>query len=308
VYLVRVLRALVAAAVAALAATGPAWGAVQKRVLLSPTTRLANGTTYTDATGDNLGVADIVSVAVSNDNAGTVLFKIGFANRSQELTPDDVLQIPIDTDGAYYTGHNGFEYLLQVSVFGVELLKDSGGTYVFSDARVAATFANNVLTLQLGIRDLGDTASLRFYVASDTIYPSPEVYDWAPDGDSLFRYTVDVPLLLDRWEKVQPPKAATTFALPGVFTTNDTVAGAVTCAATLGGKRIAGAVRWTPTPVLPASPPTPDFVMPGPYAYKANVACSYKLPKTARRKTLKGTIAVSKDGVVVRRSFAYRVR
>ena len=58
------------------------------------------------------------------------------------------------------------------------------------------SFAAGVLTLDLSIRDLSDTASVRFYVAADTFYPSPDVYDWAPDGDALFRYIVDVPLLL----------------------------------------------------------------------------------------------------------------
>jgi len=303
-----VLRLLGVAAVAALVFAGPATAAPQKRVLLSPATRLANSQTYTDPAGDSRGVADIVSVTVSNDDAGKVAFKIGFANRPQELSADDVIQIPIDTDGAYYTGHNGFEYLLQVSVFGVELLRDAGGAYVESGVRVNGGFSNSVLTLELSIRDLSDTASLRFYVAADTIDPSPDIYDWAPDGDALFRYTVDVPLLLDRWDSVQAPKAGTTLTLSGLFTTNDLERGSVTCAATLGGKRLAGTSRWTPTPVLPASPPSPEFVMPGPFAYKAATACAFKLPKTARRKTFKGTITVAKDGVVVRRAFSYRVR
>jgi hypothetical protein len=307
VYRVRVLR-LLGAAAAALVVAAPAVGGPLKQVGFSPATALANGTTYTDAQGDSDFVPDIVSVAASNDDAGKVTFQIGFANRPDGLTQDDVIQIRLDADGAFYTGRSGFEYMLQVSVFGVELLTDAGGDYALSAARVDGALSGGLLTLSLSIRDLADTGSLRFYVAADSISPSPGVYDWAPDGDSLFRYIVDVPLLLDRWETVQPPRAGTTFSLPGVFTTNDTQPGRVTCAASLGGKRVGGTARWAPTPVLPATPPSPEFVMPGPYAYKANVACSFKLPKTARRKTLKGTVTVDKDGVVVRRAFSYRVR
>lgn len=296
-----------AAAVVALVSAGPAAAAPQKQVGFSPARALANGATYVDPQGDSDFVPDIVSVAVSNDDAGTVRFEIGFANRPDGLTTDDVVQIRLDSDGAFYTGRNGFESMLQVSVYGVELLRDSNGDYALSDARVQGGLTSGVLTLQLSIRDLADTASLRFYVAADSLSPSPGIYDWAPDGDSLFRYAVDVPLLLDGWATVQP-KAGTTAALSGAFTTNDAVPGTVACAATLGGKRIAGTARWTTTSILPAEPPRPDFVRPGPYAYKATAACTFKLSKTARRKTLKGTITVSKDGVAVRRAFSYRVR
>ena len=301
------LGLLAAAAVAALLAAVPAGAAPQKQAGFSPTRLLANGATYVDPQGDSDFVPDIVLVGASNDNAGTVTFEVGFANRPDGLTPDDVIQIRIDSDGAFYTGRSGFETMLQVSAYGVELLKDANGDYQLTDTPVRGAFAGGLLTLQLSIRDLADTASIRFYVAADSLSESPGIYDWAPDGDSLFRYVVDVPLLLDAWQPAQP-KAGTTAALTGVFTTNDAVAGTVTCAATLLGKRITGTTRWTTTAVLPAAPPTPDFVRPGPYAYKATAGCSFKLPKTARRKTLKGTITVTKDGVVVRRAFSYRVR
>jgi hypothetical protein len=301
------LGLLAAAAVAALAAAVPAGGAPQKQVGFSPARVLANGATYVDPQGDSDFVPDIVLVGVSNDNAGTVTFEVGFTNRPDGLTADDVIQIRIDSDGAFYTGRNGFETMLQVSAYGLEVLKDADGDYALTDTPVRGVFSGGLLTLQMSIRDLADTASIRFYVAADSLSSSPGIYDWAPDGDSLFRYIVDVPLLLDAWQTVQP-KAGTTAVLTGAFTTNDAVPGTVTCAATLLGKRIAGTGRWTTATVLPAVPPSPDIARPGPYAYKATAGCSFKLPKTARRKTLKGTITVSKDGVVVRRAFSYRVR
>src|SRR4051812_18007299 len=164
-----VLRLLAAAAAAALVAAGPAMGAPQKQVGFSPTRVLANGATYTDRQGDSDFVPDIVSVAVTNDDAGTVRFQVGFANRPDGLTPDDVVQIRLDSDGAFYTGRSGFENMLQVSAFGVELLKDAAGEYTFTDARVQGAFSAGVLTLQLSIRDLADTSTLRFYVAADSL-------------------------------------------------------------------------------------------------------------------------------------------
>src|SRR5688500_6120146 len=126
--------------------------------------------------------------------------------------------------------------MLQVSVYGVELLQEAGGTYTFTDVPVEGDLTTGVLTLTLSVRDLADTASLRFYVAADSVSPSPGIYDWAPDGDALFRYDVDVPLLLVSWDAVQPAKAGTTFTLSGVFSTNNSERGTVACAATLGGK------------------------------------------------------------------------
>jgi len=308
VYRVRVIRiAAIVAVAAALVLAGTAAGSAQKQAGFSPTTVLKNGAKFVDPQGDSGSVADIVSVQVSNDDAGKIDFAIGFANRNGGLTMDDVIQIPLDADGAFYTGHNGFEYLLQVSVYGVELLVDAGGTYALGDATPDATFGDGVLTLEVDFRDLADTASLRFYVAADSLSPSPGVYDWAPDGDALYRYTVNVPLLVDQWDGIPTPTAGLTWALSGLVTTNNTERGGVTCAATLGRRRLTGTGRWTAMPVAAPGPPAGEIAPPGPYAYKAAVSCLFKLPKTARRKTVKGTITLTKDGVTVRRAFSQRV-
>jgi hypothetical protein len=308
VYRVGVARLVAAlAVVTALALAGAAAGSPQKRLGFSPATILANGAKYVDPAGDSGFVPDIVSVEATNDNEGKIELGIGFANRTEGLTLDDVIQVPLDADGAFYTGHNGFEYMLQVSAYGVEMLVDAGGTYTFDDARVGATFANGVLTLELDFRDVDDTAALRFYVAADSLSPSPGVYDWAPDGDALYRYTVDVPLLVDKWDGLPTARAGLTWALTGLVTTDDVQRGTISCAATLGGRRLPGTGRWTAMPLQPPSPPTPDIAMPGPYAYKATVACNFKLSKTARRKTLKGTVTLTKNGVTVRRAFSVRV-
>jgi hypothetical protein len=304
-----VLRlAVTAAVVAGVMLAGTAAASPQKRLGFSPATVLANGTKFFDPDGDSGFVPDITSVLVQNDDAGKIVFGVGFANRFDGLTSDDVIQIPLDADGAFYTGRNGFEYLLQVSLYGVEMLVDRGGTYTFSAAKVEGAFASGQLTLELDFRDVADTAALRFYVAADSLSPSPGIYDWAPDGDALYRYNVDVPLLLDKWDAVPLAKAGTTFTLSGLVTTNNPERGTVTCASTLAGRRLAGTGRWTAMPVAAPSPPSPEIATPGPYAFKATAACTFKLPKTARRKTLKGTMTLTKNGVTVRRSFSLRVR
>ena len=300
-------RALAAALAGALLLSGLAAAApLRKDVRSSPGKVAANGVTYQDAIGDSGFVPDIASVAVSNDNGGRITFRIEFANRPQ-FTSDDVVQVRIDADGAFYTGQSGFEYMLQVSAFGIDFLVDRAGTYGFGTGRLEASYVNGVLRLDTNVRDFADAAALRFYVAADSVSPSPGVYDWAPDGDALFHYVVNVPLLVDRWNEPEAAKAGATFTVSGVQTTNNAFPGSVRCTATVGARRLTGTGRWTPTPVLPPAPPDPALPTPGPYAYKATTACAFKLPKTAKRKVLRGTMTVTKDGVSVRRSFSARV-
>ena len=79
-----VLRLLALGALAAaLVLPGTAPAAEQKRALFfSPATVLENGAMFSDPAGDSDFVPDIVSVSVSNDNAGKIAFKVGFANRA----------------------------------------------------------------------------------------------------------------------------------------------------------------------------------------------------------------------------------
>jgi hypothetical protein len=306
VYRADVGRVLAAAAATALLVAGAAAAAPLKRVGFSPTVAGANAVTFADPAGDSGFVADIVSVAVSNDNQGKVVFEVTLANRPQ-FTEDDVIQIPIDVDGARYTGHNGFEYLLTVSVFGIGLLKDDNGAYTPDDAEVEADYTNGVLRLALSFRDLADTAALRFYVAADSVAPSPGVYDWAPDGDALFSYSVDVPLLVDRNYALDPAKAGKTFAVGVAVTTNNATPANVTCSARLGTRLLAGKGRWKSVPVVPPAPVAGETPAERPYAYKADVECAFALPKKAKGKPLRGTLTATKNGVTVRRAFAVRV-
>ena len=57
----------------------------------------ANSATFADSSGEDANAPDITSVAVSNDDAGMITFKINISNRPA-LTPDMTVLLFLDTD------------------------------------------------------------------------------------------------------------------------------------------------------------------------------------------------------------------
>ena len=130
------------------------------------------------------------------------------------------------------------------------------------------------VTFSINKSELGGTAAFDFWVGTQLGDPSGNAADTAPDGDAVWTYTMQAsaPAAPTITKLVVPassvlPKAGTTFTFRVshvMLSTNElTAPDRVTCKATLAGKALAS-------------------TRPG--------GCTWKLPKTARRKTLVVTV------------------
>ena len=297
-----VTRVVLAAVVLALVAAGGAPAHVERSS--------ANSMSFTDPVGDSGAKPDISGGTVSNDDAGNLTFTVQFANRPV-LSPGDFVEIFIDADNASWTGSEGFEYIVQYSLASTpatsELQRWDGTQYVtVSTATVNGSYAGGTLTLSLSFRALDDTAKLRFFVHSDSSANVEDTdFDEAPDGLHVYSYQVKVPLLVDAFKAPAKVKAGRSATAALTVTTDDDVHGGVACRATLGGKPLRGQGSWVGLLLVPRPSPAGDTA--SPYAYKGVAFCTWKVPKTARRKLLKGTMTATKEGLAVSRPFSVRV-
>ena len=267
----------------------------------------ANSQTFTDSTGEDPNAADITSVAVSNTDAGLITFKINISNRPA-FTPDMAIGLFLNTDNNTATGDTdllGAEYLVELDPGSVVLGKWNGSDYDVTTPQASLTYSYDTTgaTIRVSQADLGGTKVLGFVAETITgittdASGNPDVTnahrDFAPDpGHGLFTYNVLTKMVLTRTAFTTAPvpaRAGGRFSASLAATENDTngpVAGAtVTCTATVGGKR------------LPATHSLANGV----------ASCFWKLPKTAKGKTLLGTITVAKQGATLSKSFATKVR
>jgi hypothetical protein len=78
-----------------------------------PVRVVVNHQTFNDPIGDATGNApDIGTVDVSNDDSGTIVFRVALANRA-ELLENDTVEVFVDVDRNKATGCGGLEYALR---------------------------------------------------------------------------------------------------------------------------------------------------------------------------------------------------
>jgi hypothetical protein len=295
---VLVIRVALAAVVLALIAAGGAVGH-----------SAANSMSFTDPIGDSGTKPDISGGTVSNDDAGKLTFTVSFANRPT-LLPGDVVEIFLDADHAAWTGNEGFEYVLQYSFDTTpatsELQRWDGTEYVtVSTATVSGAYSGGTLTLSLSFRALGDTGMIRFFVYSNSSANEDDTdFDDAP-SEAVFSYQVTIPLLLDAFKPPATVKAGRAATASMLVTTDDEAHGVLACRATISGKAVRGQPTWLAVRVVPQPPPDQSDRVP--FAYKGVGFCAWKVPKTAKRKLLKGTMTAIKEGLTVSRSFNVRI-
>lgn len=296
------IRVVLGAVVLALVAAGGASARVEHS--------FANSMSFTDPVGDSGAKPDISGGTVSNDDAGKLTFTVTFANRPV-LSPGDYVEIFIDADNAAWTGNEGFEYVLDYSFDSSpatsELTHWDGSQYsTVTSATVNGSYAGGTLTLSLSFRALDDTAKLRFFVYSDSGANEDDTdFDDAPHGNDVFSYQVKVPLLFDAFKAPAKVKAGKGATAAMSVTTDDEVHGVVTCRATIAGKSVRGQGSWVGVLLVPRPSPAGDTA--SPFAYKGVAFCTWKLPKTAKRKLLKGTMTAAKEGLTVSRPFSARI-
>jgi hypothetical protein len=273
----------------------------------------SNSQSYPDSIGEDPNAPDITSVDVSNDNAGNITFKVNVSNRPT-FTPDMLVLMFLNTDGKSSTGdpqNSGADYAIQLSPptqlgpASIGLFQWNGTTYVAAPSQTSLTYAYAATgpIIHVNAADLGNTRSLGFdvqvfsgitYDASGNPVLTNAHADVAPDlGHGLYTYPVLVTVTLKQTAFAtapSPARAGRRFSASLAASESDTsgpVAKAtVTCSAVVGGKR------------LPATHTLANGV----------ASCYWKLPKTAKGKTLHGTVTIAAQGAKLVKSFAARVR
>jgi hypothetical protein len=266
-----------------------------------------NSATFIDSTGEDAAAPDITSIAVSNDDAGLITFKVNISNRPT-LTPDMTVLIFMDTDQQPSTGDAnalGSEYVIELDPGSVGLFQWNGTDFVAAPQQTSLTFGYDATgaTIRVSAADLGKAKGMNFGVdvysgiATDAS-GNPDFTnahdDLAPDaGHGFYNYKVVTKLTLSVVAFTtfpKPAKAAKNFVAALAVNESDTggpvTAGTVACAATISLKHIATLS----------------------HALKNGIAgCVWHLPKTSKGKTIRGTITVTVQGVKVTRPFTAKI-
>lgn len=264
----------------------------------------SNSTTYTDSTGEDAAAPDITSVVVSNDDAGNITFTINISNRPA-LTADMFVLIFVDSDKNPATGSAGADYVIELDPGAVGLLQWNGSDFVQAASQSTLTYSYLPTgpVIRISASDLGKTTGFNF----DTVAASGVVIDAtgnpdftnvhvdrAPDpGHGVFAYQVLTKLVLSVTSfrtAPKPAKAGRPFAASLAADENDTGApvgaGTVTCAATVNLARIPAVTHVVTNGVA---------------------SCVWRLPATAKGKTLRGKITLTVRGTAVTRTFTARI-
>jgi hypothetical protein len=269
--------------------------------------RAANSTTYTDSTGEDPEAPDITGIVVSNDDAGLITFQVNISNRPA-LTSDMFVLVFLDTDQNAATGDPsslGADYAIELDPGVVSLFQWNGSDFVSAPSQTSLvySYAATGPTIRVSAADLGKTKAFKFGLvaasgaaldASGNPDFSKIHLDFAPDaGHGFYAYQVLTKLVLTVTAFTtgpKPAKAGRLFSASLAATENDTAgpveSGTVSCGAVLAGRRLPAVTRALANGVA---------------------SCVWRIPKTAKGKTLRGTIVLSVQGVQVTRAFSVKV-
>ena len=296
---------------AAFAAFAPLALAVAGDGRATPAVAAANSVTFPDSTGEDPAGPDISTVVVSNDDRGNVTFKLNIPNRAT-LTGDMFVLLPIDTDanpGSGSPDFGGADYVIELDgplsgPAAIALFRWDGTDFTSAGVTAATlifSYASGA-TIKVNASELGATRRFSFstIVASGVVLlPTGEPdftnihFDAAPQQGS-FTYDVKItpPALVVRSSGSQPvrPKAGGTYTAFAVVARNDgqpMQAGTTTCRGTIAGKSLR---------------PTRSGRLAG-----GRATCVYRIPKTAKGKTIRVTITVTSGGLKAVRTVSARI-
>jgi hypothetical protein len=290
-----------------LVALGSVLVSMSTEALGGPSSTVGNSTTFADSSGEDPNAPDIVNVVISNDDAGNITIQINISNRPA-LTSDMLLLVSLDTDQNSATGDPqtlGTDYGIQLTAGSVDLFHWNGSTYASASSQASLTYSYTAAgaTIRISASDLGKPKAFKFgaiAVSGITTDASgnPDFTnihtDAAPDlGHGFFTYQVLTKLILSvtaYTTSPKPAKAARPFSATLAANENDTggpvQAGTVTCSATIAFKRIGAATHALTNGVA---------------------SCVWRIPATAKGKTIRGTITLTVKGVSVARTFSSRI-
>jgi hypothetical protein len=272
----------------------------------------SNSEAFTDPTGDSGNAPDVTSVVVSNDDAGTIYFRVSVANRST-LGADDLLAVTIDTDANAASGSNDFDFVLSFVSGHAGLVAWNGSAFTAASApSLSGSYAASVLTVAINRSELNNTGGFYFGIAASGD-GGATTGDVAPDN-SLWHYQLSIgppaapsstttatqtnpgpshnsPGLTATSLYVSKARAGQAFLVRLVVRRSDNQqplnAGTVTCSATLASKPLRPAAKTGPRGGIST--------------------CLWRLPTNAHGKQLTGTITDTLDAVTVRRTFSRTV-
>jgi hypothetical protein len=231
---------------------------------------------FSDPVGDTEG-PDIDSVAITHAGA-TLNIDIHIANRAT-LGAEEAIQVEIDLDSNANTGDDGIDlHALYVEGEPTEVLLWQNDDYI-ETTRATINWTPNTAHVHVPLALV--TRAVKVEVAAlgiaededtdDPVAPADDPVDVAPD-DGAFEYTVatEARRLIKSTATFAPaqPRAGKAFRLSGValeFNDVGTVKATTTCSAKLAGK-------------------------------KFGKGCSWKLPKTAKKKALVITVSAAYGG------------
>jgi hypothetical protein len=260
-----------------------------------PSATAAGSNSFTDTIGDGNGAADVKSVVVSNDDAGQVMIRV---NVDSLPSPSDTrVYAFFDTDQNQATGWAdgaGAEYVFLVdeSDHTYGFLRWNGTAWEDAPDTTARVFSDSGgVAFSINRSELGGTTGFSFWVRTRLGDPAGTATDTAPDGDAVWSYTLQIGappapkiagVMLPATSLL--PKAGTTFTFRVgnvILSTKEVVsADHITCKAVLAGKTLTA-------------------VRPG--------ACAWRLPRTARGKSLVVTFTVTYHGASYARRFPLKV-
>lgn len=264
-------------------------------------------TSFEDGAGDQrnteeLVAPDITTVHVSNTRDGLITFRLSIANHAS-LPGGSRIAVLLDLDRSIATGDQGFEYAVRHDVDGTgraTLVFERWEESVFQLVQIPAesltsSFSGGVFTLSIPRGELRNTTGFQFGMYAALLDPDGDDHavDDAPNAN-LWTYDLTglpAPRLSTTRLAVMPgrPVAGKTFVVhAGVrrADTGSTVATAsVTCTARVGKTKLRSVGRFS----------------------DGRARCAVSVPRSAKGKTLRGTITIRADRAAVTRSFSYRV-
>jgi hypothetical protein len=267
---------------------------------------VSGSSTYADPGGDGKSGPDVTAVAVSDDGS-KITFTATIANRPS-LTDEDAVQAFFDTDKNVATGGGSYDY--QVAwVSGQQLLMHWDGTAfsIVQSASFTGSYRDGKASFTVAAADFGGSTSFAFIVtttgdvgtsladrAPDTatwIYPSGST---APSG-SPPTLPPGAPPATPKLKTVKPKLAAAVAGKPFTVTmvvtdaaTKKGLKGQLTCQAKLSGKTLAPSKRSL--------------------ASSGKASCTWRVPASAKKKKLAGSLVFTFAGAKATRSFSVTVR
>jgi hypothetical protein len=151
----------------ALSFTQPSGVSRRPSLATAPTVIAANSTTYQDSVGEDPAAPDITTIAVSNDDAANISFRVNVPNRPQ-YSQDIAIVLLIDSDANQATGDPqslGADHRLQVMQGRAELVRWNGSDYASTASSPSYTWSGGP-TIRINAANLNNTRRLLFDVTA----------------------------------------------------------------------------------------------------------------------------------------------